>query len=297
MRRDALTLTFVGSLALVWGGCNAVFGIEPLEESVQTDGEAALDDSGPDAAPHESSVDAVPYDSSDASEAGLDAAADSTAGDVGNDTTALCAQPVVSLRSAASFAVLAGSTVTSTGATSLTGDLGVSPGTAVTGFPPATLSGALEAGNATAAMAMADLGAAYLEARARTSCALTLSGDLGGRTLTAGLYRSATSMDIASGDLTLDAQGDADAVFVFQMATTLGTAGGRRVVLTNGARAANVFWQVGTSATLATMSVFQGTILADQSITLNGLATLNGRALARAAAVTLDGNAVVRPSP
>lgn len=212
-------------------------------------------------------------------------------------TTATCGQLPVALGSASGFVVLAASTITSTGATSLTGDLGVSPGTAVTGFPPGTSTGSFEAGSAAAATAMFDFGAAYAEVKGRTSCAVTLAGDLSGRTLAPGLYRSVTSMAITTADLTLDAQGDGEAVFVFQMATTLGVTAGRRLVLTNGAKAGNVFWQVGTSATLATMSVFEGTILADQSITLDTGATLSGRAFARVAAVTLVANTIVLPTP
>jgi ABC-type Fe2+-enterobactin transport system substrate-binding protein len=124
-----------------------------------------------------------------------------------------------------------------------------------------------------------------------------VAGNLGGQTLTPGLYKSTSSLSISSGDLTLDAQGDGAAVFIFQMASTLTTTAGRQVTLANGARSANVYWQVGTSATLGTTSAFQGTILADQAITLNNGATLNGRALARIAAVALDSNTIVRPTP
>src|SRR5207237_3022098 len=131
----------------------------------------------------------------------------------------------------------------------------------------------------------------------RTNGAVTVAGNLGGQTLTTGLYKSTSSLEISSGDLTLDAQGDANAVFIFQMASTLTTTSGRQVILSGGARAANVFWQVGSSATLGTTSVFKGTIMADQSITLTTGATLDGRALARIAAVTLDANVVTAPAP
>ena len=201
------------------------------------------------------------------------------------------------LRGAGAFAVLAGSTVTSTGATGLVGDLGVSPGTAVTGFPPGTFSGTIHAGDATSAVAMTDLTSAYNDAAGRTVGAVTVAGNLGGLTLPPGLYKSTSSLSISSGDLTLDAQGDANAVFIFQMASTLTTTSGRAVVLSGGAKASNVFWQVGSSATLGTTSGFKGTILANQSITLSTGATLNGRALARIGAVTLAGNAVVMPTP
>ena len=114
-------------------------------------------------------------------------------------------------------------------------------------------------------------------------------------TLTPGLYKSTSSLGITSGDLTLDAQGDADAVFIFQMASTLTTTSGRQVILAGGASAANVFWQVGSSATLGTTSVFKGTIMADQAISLDTSASLDGRALARIAAVSLASNAMVKP--
>jgi ice-binding like protein/Big-like domain-containing protein len=206
-------------------------------------------------------------------------------------------QASLTLGGAGAFVVLAGSTVTSTGATGLIGDLGVSPGTAVTGFPPATLVGTIHAGDATSAVAMTDLTAAYNDAAGRTLAPVTVAGNLGGLTLPPGLYKSTSSLSISSGDLTLDAQGDANAVFIFQMASTLTTTSGRSVVLSGGTKASNVFWQVGSSATLGTTSGFKGTILANQSITLSTGATLNGRALARIGAVTLAGNAVVMPTP
>jgi len=208
-----------------------------------------------------------------------------------------CSQGGVALGSAASFAVVAGATVTNTGATTVTGDLGVSPGTAVTGFPPGTVVGAIHAGDPAAAGAIADLTIAYNDAAGRTLCPVSVSGNLGGLTLTPGLYKSTSSLEISSGDLTLDAQGNASAVFIFQMASTLTTTPGRQVILAGGAKASNVLWQVGSSATLGTYSVFIGTIMADQSISLNTGATLDGRAMARIGAVTLDTNTVTRPAP
>ena len=195
------------------------------------------------------------------------------------------------------FAVLAGSTVTSIGQTSVTGDLGVSSGTAITGFPPGKLIGAKHAGDPTAAQGIADLTTAYNDAAGRTLCPVTVAGNLGGQTLVPGLYKSTSSLAISAGDLTLDAKGDEDAVFIFQMASTLTTTAGRQVILTGGAKSANIFWQVGTSATFGTTSSFQGTVMADQAITLNTGATLNGRALARIGAVALDSNPIVKPAP
>jgi Ice-binding-like/Bacterial Ig-like domain len=212
-------------------------------------------------------------------------------------TTGACSQAFVPLGSAGGLAILAGSTVTSTGATSVTGDLGVSPGTAVTGFPPGILVGAQHTGDPTSAQAMGDLTTAYNDAAGRTLCPVTVAGNLGGQTLVPGLYKSTSSLEITSGDLTLDAQGDPDAVFLFQMASTLTTTTGRQVILSGGAKAGNVFWQVGSSATLGTGSIVKGTIMADQAITMGTGATLNGRALARIAGVSLDANAIVMPAP
>ena len=212
-------------------------------------------------------------------------------------TTGACGQAPVALGAAGHFVVLAGSTVTSTGPTSVTGDLGVSPGTAIIGFPPGNVIGAQHPGDPAAAQGIADLTTAYDDAAGRTLCAITVAGNIGGQTLTPGLYKSTSSLAVSSGDLTLDARGDPDAVFIFQAASTLTTTSGRQVILSGGAKSANVFWQVGTSATFGSTSVFQGTVMADQAITLNTGATLNGRALARIAAVTLDSSLVIKPAP
>ncbi|MEQ1832457.1 MAG: ice-binding family protein [Candidatus Eisenbacteria bacterium] len=201
------------------------------------------------------------------------------------------------LGAAAGFVILAGSTITSSGATTLTGDLGVSPGSAVTGFPPGILNGTLHAADPTSAAAMLALTAAYNDAAGRTLAPVTIAGNLGGLTLTPGLYKSTSSLEISSGDLTLDALGDPNGVFIFQVASTLTTSSSRAVILAGGAKASNVFWQVGSSATLGSTSAFKGTIMANQSVSLNTGATLTGRALARIGAVTLLGNSAVLPTP
>jgi hypothetical protein len=198
----------------------------------------------------------------------------------------------VFLGSAAPFAVLGASTVTNTGQTIVNGDLGVSPGTAVTGFGPGRVNGTIHAGDTIAAHAQASLTVAYKDAAGRSTNPIGVAGDLTGQTLRPGLYKSTSSLKIA-GDLTLDAGGNPNAVWIFQMASTL-TVGGR-VVLIGGATSANIFWQVGSSATLGTNSVVHGTIMAAASITLDTGATLDGRALALTAAVTLDNNSVTLP--
>jgi cytoskeletal protein CcmA (bactofilin family) len=202
-------------------------------------------------------------------------------------------QPVSSL---GTFEILAGSTVTNTGATNVTGDLGVSPGTAVTGFPPGILTGTLHAGDPTAAQAQLALTAAYNDAAGRSVGAIGVAGNLGGRTLAPGVYKSTSSLEISSGDLTLDAKGNAEAVFIFEMASTLTTTTGRKVILAGGARAANIIWQVGSSATLGTSSVFKGNILAMASITVTTGASVEGRLMARTGAVTLDSNVILMPA-
>ena len=199
------------------------------------------------------------------------------------------ADHAVDLGTASSFAVLAGSTVTNTGPSVINGDLGVSPGTAITGFPPGIVNGTTHSATATALQAKTDTTTAYNDAAGR-SPATAVATELGGRTLTPGVYRN-TTLGI-TGTLTLDAQGDPNAVFVFQADSTLITASASRVLLINGAQACNVFWQVGSSATLGTTTEFIGTVLALTSITANNGATVEGRLLARNGAVTLDNNTI-----
>jgi uncharacterized repeat protein (TIGR01451 family) len=207
------------------------------------------------------------------------------------------AQLPVTLGSSSTFTVLAGSTVTNTGFTTIVGNVGLSPGSAVTGFPPGTITGgALHVNDGAAVSAQADLSTAYIDAAGRNVAPVTVAGDLSGQTLPPGLYKSTSSLGIA-GVLTLDGQGNANSVFIFQVASSLTTGTGSRVVLIGNANPANIFWQVGSSATLGTYSTFNGTILAYQSITLATGAILNGRALAEIGAVTLDSNPMANPGP
>jgi uncharacterized protein (TIGR03437 family) len=197
----------------------------------------------------------------------------------------------------ASFAVLSGVAVISSGQSLVTGDLGVSPGTSVTGFPPGTVSGTVHAGDATAAQAITDLTAAYADAVSRSVGPVPVSGDIGGQTFTAGLYNAASALSISSGNVILDAKGNPNAVFIFQIATTFTTLASRQVTLVNGATASNVFWQVGGTATLGANTLFAGSILANQSIVLSPGASVTGRLLALTGPVTLQSSAVVSPPP
>jgi hypothetical protein len=201
----------------------------------------------------------------------------------------------ITINGASNFAILAGSAITSTGATTITGDIGLSPGSSFGGFPPGILTGTLHINDAAATQAKLDLTVAYNDAAGRTSTDIvTLSGNIGGLTLTPGLYKSTSSLAISSGDLTFDAKGNANAVFIIQIASSLTTTSDRKVILTGGALASNIFWQVGSSATFGTTTIFKGTVIAMQSITFNTGATLDGRALTSIGGITLAGNAIVR---
>jgi hypothetical protein len=191
---------------------------------------------------------------------------------------------------AAPFAVLGGSTVTNTGSSVVIRDLGVSPGTATTGFPPGSVNGTIHSNDTAAQNAQTDATAAY-NTLAALPCSFDLTGQgLGGKSLIPGVYCFDTSAQL-TGALTLDALNDPAAVWVFKIGSTLTTASNSSVSFVNGGSACNVFWQIGTSATLGTSTAFIGNILADQSITLNTSANIvSGRALARKGAVTLDTN-------
>ncbi len=208
-------------------------------------------------------------------------------------TTAQAIATEVPLGTLQSVAVLGGQSVTNTGNSVINGDLGVSPGTSITGFPPGIVNGAVNPTNAVAAQNQSDLTVAYNNAAGQPADA-TETGDLGGLTLTPGVYNSPSSIGL-TGTLTLNAQGNPDAVWIFQVGSTLTTASGSTVALINGASPCNVFWQIGSSATLGTQTNFTGTILALTSISANTGATIAGRALARNGSVTLDTNTITRP--
>ena len=199
------------------------------------------------------------------------------------------------LRTAGKFAVLAGSTVTAAipnGGSWISGSLGVSPGSAVTGFPPSVQSGAVHLADAVALQAKTDLNGAYTRA-ANAPCPAThnLSGvNLGGKTLVPGVYCQTTAPTL-TGTLTLNGSG----VYIFQIGGTLITATGARVVLIGGAQPCDIFWQVASSATLHVNTAFVGNIMAVTSIAMQTGATLEGRALARNGAVTLDTNRIIQP--
>lgn len=202
------------------------------------------------------------------------------------------------LGSAVGFALLAGTTITNVVSvgTVITGDVGLSPGTAITGFPPGVYASAgnPHVNDAAANQAKVDLTNAYLFLESRAPGA-SVAGNIGGQTLAPGTYTSNSTLAISSGDLTLDAGGNANAVFIFQIASALTVTSGRQVILAGSAQAKNVYWQVGSDATLGTTAQFKGNILALTSITLNTDARLDGRAFARNGAVTLDENIVTKP--
>jgi Ice-binding-like len=200
-------------------------------------------------------------------------------------------QPTVGLGTAGSFSVLAGQGVTNTGATVVSGDLGTSPNPAVTGFPPGKVNGAIHKADAVALQAQSDLTTAYNDAAGRTPVT-TIATQLGGKTLKPGVYNSASGTFQITGTLTLDAQGDPNGVFIFQMASTLVTASSSKVSLLGSAQECNVFWQVGSSATLGTNSTFTGNILALTSAQVQTGVTVHGRVLARNASVTLDDDTI-----
>ena len=200
------------------------------------------------------------------------------------------AQTPVDLGTAGPFVVLGGQEVTNTGPSVLNGELGVSPGTSLTGFGlPAVVNGATHNNDAVAAQAQLDLTTAYNVAAGQAQTADLSLTDLGNRTLTAGAYRYSSDAQL-TGALTLDAQGDPNAQFVFMIGSALTTASASSVVLINGASPCNVYWQVGSSATLGSTTAFQGNLMALSDISLNNGATVVGRVLARNGTISLINN-------
>jgi hypothetical protein len=206
--------------------------------------------------------------------------------------------PTVPLATAGSYAVLGGSKVTNTGGSVLDGSLGLWPGTSITGFPPGIVlpPGTIDTTNAVAQQAQSDLTVGYNSAAGR-SIDGTTTADLANLTLQAGVYAGPSKGALLlSGPLVLDGAGNASSVFIFQTDSTLTTATASTVTLIGGALECNVFWQIGSSATLGTSSVFRGNLLALTAITVNNGVTVHGRALARNAAVTLDNDVFVKPT-
>jgi hypothetical protein len=202
---------------------------------------------------------------------------------------------IVPFGTADSFAVLAGSGITNTGSTTIFGDLGSFPTPTMTGIPTLTINGTNHGGDAVTQLAKTDLVTAYNAAAALTSTATIGTVDIGGKTFTPGVYTSGSSIGL-TGTVTLDGGGDPNAAFVFQAGSTLTTASASKVVLINGAQSCNVFWQVGSSATLGTYSTLRGSILALTSITVTTGVTIDGRVLASNGAVTLDSNTITKPT-
>lgn len=208
--------------------------------------------------------------------------------------SAFAAEAPVNLGSAGTYSILAGQTVTNTGATILPGDLGTSPGTAITGFPPGLIAGGVHLADGPALLAQNDLAAAYDNAASRQPMEI-LDADLSGRTLVSGVYATNTDLGL-TGNVTLDGQGDPDSVWIFQIGSNLNTSVDSSVNLINGANACNIYWQVGSSATLGTGSDFKGSIMALTSVSVNTDTTVEGRVLARNGSVTLDNNVFVEPN-
>ena len=209
------------------------------------------------------------------------------------------AQPPPDLGSAASFAILAGPAITNVGPSVIDGNVGVSPGGTVNGFPPGVVNGTIHAGDAVASRAKLDLTAAWVEVRDRTLGVAELPRDLAGCRFTPGLWKNSTAVVVGDGTpdgvVILDAGGDPDAVFIFQVGTSLTTSPGARIELRGGARAANVFWQVDVTATFGVGTVWQGTVLALDALTLESCTRVDGRMLTQVAAFTCEEVAIAVP--
>jgi hypothetical protein len=207
--------------------------------------------------------------------------------------SALAATAPVGLGSAESFSVLAGSTVTNTGPTTMFGNLGLSPGSSVTGAPQ--VFGQTHVDDAVANEAKNSLTTAFNVAASRPSNG-SAGTDLAGQMFLPGVRTASSSLLLSSGSVTLNAQGNPNAVFIFQIGTTLITGSNTSVSLVNGAQACNVFWEVGSSATLGTGTSFVGTLMASTTITANTAATIHGRLLAQTGAVNLEANTITTSS-
>jgi hypothetical protein len=212
------------------------------------------------------------------------------------------AQQPINLGSAAAFAVMATASITGTGPNDINGDVGLNPGSSQ-GIPPSQVNGTIHVDDQAVIRAQADLLAAYNDAVSRTVASQTLPGNLGGLTFTPGLYTNSTSVQIDGAGpgniLTLDAQGDPNAIFIFKMGSTLTTGPGAQIVLSGGAKAGNIFWQVGTSATLNTTTIFKGNILAAVTITVNTGSIVDGRLLGGSnsdGSVTVNASTVTVPA-
>ena len=217
-------------------------------------------------------------------------------GSVATASAATIVDGPIDLGTAASYGVLGATTVTNTGPTLINGDLGLSPGTSITGFggaPNGIVNGTVHTTDAAAAEAQSDTTIAYNVAASLTPTTTGI-GELSGLSLTPGVYSGGALALSDNGALTL--AGSANSVWVFQAASTLAIGSATRIIITGGASACNVFWQVGSSATIGTAAQFQGTVLAQQSVTATTSATIVGRLLARVAAVTLDTNTITAPT-
>jgi hypothetical protein len=206
-------------------------------------------------------------------------------------STVMAAQSAVNIGDTKNYAILAGSTITNTGSTVVYGDIGLFPGTSFTGSADVVLDGEIHLTDTEASLAKDALVNAYNDVAGRTPVTI-IATELGGATLLPGVYASESGTFEITGTLTLDSQGDPDAKFIFQMASTLITAANSKILLTNKATSCEIYWQVGSSATLGVDSEFVGRIYASESITLNNGAKVTGQVLAMTGAVTLDHNVV-----
>jgi hypothetical protein len=200
----------------------------------------------------------------------------------------------VPLGSASTFAILAGAGITNTGPTTVSGDIGTFATTSFTGSASVTQNGVNHAGDSVTQDAKNALVTAYNNAAAQGPTSPIVGLTLGGKTLTRGVYNSASTIDL-TGTVTLNAEGDPDSIFVLQAGSALTTATSSSVILTNGARSCNVFWQIGSDATLGVGSSFVGTLLVKNSIVLDTGAVVDGRVLASVGSVTLDSNTISKP--